>query len=88
MEINRGGGEESSENELASSTLAYCHYSCVLCHPSDTVKALNPMITHSFGNPPLSPPPSHSKGVGRAHAAEKAFTFEWEIPVWLTQRSK
>lgn len=81
MEINRRG-EESNENELESSTLAYCSDYCVVSHPSDPVRALNPMVTDLLGLHL-----SH-KGVGKPHAAEKAFTFEWELSVQLTRRSK
>lgn len=86
MEINRRR-EESSENELESSALAYCSYYCVVSNLSGAVRALNLMVTDNFVNYPLGPHLSHNS-VGRPHAAEKAFTFEWEILVQLTQRSK
>lgn len=87
MEINKRGEEESSENELESSTLAYWSYCHVLFHPSDPVSVLNPVVTHSFVNHMLGPRPSHN-GVGRPHAAEKAFAFKWERSVRLTRRKK
>lgn len=57
MEITRRGGEESSKNELESSTLACCSYCGVVSHPSVPVRALNPVVTHSFGSPRWVPVP-------------------------------
>lgn len=87
MEINRWGGEQSSENELESSTLAYCSYYCVVSHPSDPVRALNPMVTYSFVNHPLGSP-SLSQRCWQTPRCRKAFTFKWEISAQLCQRSK
>lgn len=60
MEINRRGGEESSENELESSTAAHWSYYHVLSHPSDPVRTLNPVVTHSSVNHLPGPHPSHN----------------------------